>query len=653
MPRPRKDEETQDNPQEESVDPGSEAQATLTLRGPASRVRRELESGPAPEAAESETKEPPSRSDAFAAALQNPNYVVVVKRVRPRTVKDGQGGKIDVNVEVLRDQCPLDLASIEEELAQNHGGRRYVVRILDPESNKAMAHTFLEVPGDPIIQSAGVQGDIDLSGVGTLGAEPPTAAEVLQKTLAEQTSHMQQRISLAQLKQQLSEIEDQAGVGPDRAGDGVVTPNPLIAQQIQTMQRQISDKEAADRIERIQETHRRDMTAMQTRLEEAARPKSDPLASIAPILQAALTQKQIDPMATLQPIMQLIMSQMDQSNKRFELMMSQLQNNQVAQLAGKIDDLRKSPSQKEGSTILETVEIIKQLKHLADNDLEDDDDEDDDKPKDVWEILVGEHLPKVIKLFEDRAFGGRPVTGPEAKAELDKAIKAAEDEAVTRSLAQIRAAQAAPQGAPQPLAAPAPAGPQSNAQILATQPNPFSPPPVAVAPPPAPRPAPPPVAVAPQQVAPPPAPVVPPPAPPAPVAVAPPQVVAPPAAPTPADLTVEQQIQLRSAQVLMLISNEVDMRPREYQWNDAAWHVLPEPILEKICAAPDPVTMLDAFTGQVNQQALQDLKTKVGVNPRNVAWLKVGHDFLREAWPKNMADPAYDPFDDDGDEEEA
>ena len=111
---------------------------------------------------------------------------------------------------------------------------------------------------------------------------------------------------------------------------------------------------------------------------------------------------------------------------------------------------------------------------------------------------------------------------------------------------------------------------------------------------------------------------------------------------------------IRVGGVLEMIEREIELRPNEYLWNyEGAYNALPESVLEKVCAAVDPVMMIDAFAiPNISPDALAALKAKISGNPRILAWLKVGHDELKEWFAEKMKDPKFDPFADDGPEGE-
>lgn len=111
-------------------------------------------------------------------------------------------------------------------------------------------------------------------------------------------------------------------------------------------------------------------------------------------------------------------------------------------------------------------------------------------------------------------------------------------------------------------------------------------------------------------------------------------------------MTLEQEIVIRVGGILEMLEREIELRPNEYLWNyEGAFLRAPESILEKICAAPDPVAMVDAFAiPNISPEKLAELKAKIGANPRVLAWVKAGHDELKMWFEEKKKDISFDPF---------
>jgi hypothetical protein len=116
--------------------------------------------------------------------------------------------------------------------------------------------------------------------------------------------------------------------------------------------------------------------------------------------------------------------------------------------------------------------------------------------------------------------------------------------------------------------------------------------------------------------------------------------------------SVEDEVKLRAASVMAVVERESTLRPRDYQWNYLAWRSLPEDILARLCAAPDPAGLLTVFDGLVNPEALAAMKSRVAADPKLSAWIGRGIVELRDWWKKAETDPDFDPADEDEDGEE-
>lgn len=120
-------------------------------------------------------------------------------------------------------------------------------------------------------------------------------------------------------------------------------------------------------------------------------------------------------------------------------------------------------------------------------------------------------------------------------------------------------------------------------------------------------------------------------------------------------MTVQEEIAFRASGVLEMLARESELRPNEYIWNyEGAWQSLPEPILEKVCAATDPLGVVDALVieGVIDPAKVAELKAKISGDPRALAWVARGLAELKEWWTAKQSDPSFDPFaDEDGDGE--
>jgi hypothetical protein len=112
-----------------------------------------------------------------------------------------------------------------------------------------------------------------------------------------------------------------------------------------------------------------------------------------------------------------------------------------------------------------------------------------------------------------------------------------------------------------------------------------------------------------------------------------------------APVTVEQETALNVGGVIMLIQRETLSRRNYYLWNyEGAWQNLPEELLEKICSAEDCIAMFDVFkVPGINAAEVDELKKRISENAKMVAWLKRGHDELKNWWAEKLKDPNFDP----------
>jgi hypothetical protein len=306
----------------------------------------------------------------------------------------------------------------------------------------------------------------------------------------------------------------------------------------------------------------------------------------------------------------LILKQMqasqDANDRRFSDLMKTMNDDKMGQLMREVQAIKNRPAA-EGGGMVEAMKSFMMMAKMMGMDVpggtgEDDDDDDEDKP--WYEKLADRYLPKLLDMFEEKTKKGETVSREEFMKEMAIAAKQAEDEAVENA----------------------------RRRVLQNTPR-------------APLPPPPPPAVTPAQTLPPP-----------PVSALPPPPPPPPAAPArelPQALSIEQEILIRVGGVLEMLEREMGLRPNEYHWNyEGAYLALPEAVLEQACAAADPVAMVDAFAIKgIEPTKLAELKATIAGNPRVLAWVKAGHDELKEWYAEKLKDPQFDPFADEEEEE--
>ena len=413
-------------------------------------------------------------------------------------------------------------------------------------------------------------------------------------------------------------MEGKAKSASELSEEGLERTARLTAKQIEVEQLQQSLKQMRDRGEgasarrgqddtRIEELDRRLLQAQHAAEIERIQRESDRKIEE---LKALIVSKQPAPQQGGSEVA-LILKQMqvnqDASDRRFGDLMKTMQDDKMNAMLRELQAIKNKPAAETGGMV-ETMKSFMMMAKMMGMDVPggdaDEDDDDDDKP--WYERLADKYLPKLLNVFEEKTAKGEKVTREEFMKEIEGAARQAEDEAVARATQRV-------QHGGQPRALPAPAAPVAQ----------LPPPPPAVS-----------------QLPPPPP------------ASAPSTPPAPPKA-----MTVEQEIALRTSGVLEMLAREIELRPNEYLWNyEGAWQSLPEPILEKVCAAADPAGVVDALflEGVIDPAKVAELKAKIVGNPRVLAWVAQGLAELKEWWASKQQDPTFDPFadEDDGGEEE-
>lgn len=311
----------------------------------------------------------------------------------------------------------------------------------------------------------------------------------------------------------------------------------------------------------------------------------------------------------------LILKQMqinqDASDRRFGDLMKTMQDDKMNAMLRELQAIKNKPAAETGGMV-ETMKSFMMMAKMMGMDVPGgDDDDDDDVDKPWYERLADKYLPKLLGVFEEKTAKGEKVTREEFMREIEGAAKQAEDEAVARATQRVQGNPPA-RGLPAPVAQlPPPPPPPSVTAAAPSTVTQLPPPPPANAPAPSPVP--------------------------------------------PKTMTVQEEIAFRASGVLEMLARESELRPNEYIWNyEGAWQSLPEPILEKVCAATDPLGVVDALVieGVIDPAKVAELKAKISGDPRALAWVARGLAELKEWWTAKQSDPSFDPFaDEDGDGE--
>lgn len=577
------DPETQSLTSDGIASPEAEPQATLTVRGSAKAVKRQLEgdSGDRPREVEKDPSENPGK-DKFTASLRNAKWVVRVKRISPSEFEG-----VNTRVQVFDSELPLSYQEIREEVEKKARGGKYRVAIVDPETNVTIAADTFQVDGDPFVPEL-VPDQEELDRLLVTGGRK-SAAEI-------NTESLERRAALLTKQAEVESIEAELEAARERRKQ-----SKLPAQddtRIADLDRRLTEARHQADLEARDRKHQEEIRELKALIAQAAKPaKSEGASEIALILQ-----QMRDAQAS--------------ADKRFEAMQKQMQDDKLNAILQKVESMNKPV--KSGS-LLEDAEAMLKLKKLFgwggdDDDDDDDNDEDDSRP--WWEKALdklGDKLiPKLVAKFDGLEGDGKKVDRETFLREVDAIAKQAEDEAVARAQQRL-ANPAAPKALPAPPAQIPPPPPSSTSSSAPITQLPPPPPSAPAAPPPVPS----------------------------------------PEAQT-ATMTIEQEIAIRVSGTLALIEREIVLRPNEYHWNyEGCWTSLPEEILEKVVAAADPAGLIDALTlPGMNPEKVAELKAKITGNPRIVAWLTLGMNELKEWWTEKQKDPTFDPFADDGEEEE-
>lgn len=367
---------------------------------------------------------------------------------------------------------------------------------------------------------------------------------------------------------------------------------------------------------RINELDRRLLEAKhQAEIEARDRKHAEEMRELkALIAQQNQKPKQEESNGTMMMLMEQMREDRKQSQQQFTAILTQMKDDKLNAVLEEVKSIRNKPQQ---NNMLEMAETMLKLNKMISGVRDEDEEEDEDDPADDrpwWERAIDKltgkfgdkFLDKLMEKFNGMEGKGEEVTREQFIKDLQNEAQRVADEAV---------AKASRQRLPGPAVNPALPGP---------------PPPPAL-----------PAAAAPTLPPPPPAPAATPSAPPV-------------ATEIPPKLTMEQEILIRVGGVLEIFEREIELRPNEYHWTyEGCFNSLPESILEKVCAAPDAVAMLDAFAiTHISTEKLAEMKAKISANPRMLAWANAGLEELKTWYAAKLQDPKFDPFAGEEGEEE-
>ena len=588
MSRRRRETASETVTQEPEAQSGEGPQIEVKMKGSADEVKAQLGVAQAP------VEEKPRTSRAEVAAesaekflsdLANPTYIVRVKRLRP---KEWHGAK--ANVEVWTSELPLQWEDIRSEVQTTSGGGTYKVAVVDPATGNMVSARNFDGEGDPIVQAEALSEAEKMM----FGGVEKTAADVSLEGLDRRAQVTAKMIEVEALQAQLDDARAQRNGGKKNAPDD---------SKINDLERRMLEAKHQAELEARDRRHSEEMREMKALILQNSKPAQAQGAS------------------EIGMILQQMQKMQESSDKRFGDVMKQMQDDKMALLMQKLDNLEKRPKES-SSGMVEFANTAITMKKLFGWDKDDDDDDadpDDDRP--WWQIALDRLAKKVTPGVIDKIFS--KLDGLESSGKTvskDDFMRINEEEMAVHArkvaeaeVARITAQQAALPPPPPPSPAP-PAAPQQS-----TKPDLKLLPPAAGDPAPTPPPAAPP----------------------------------PPSAPAAALSLAQKRCQIVAGAVAM-IEHEAGLRQRNFEWHYELWDGLPEDVLDAVCTSTDCVTMFDAFKVEgLNAQMLDELKARISADPKAVAWLKRGHDEL-VAWKKKFdADPSFDPgADDPGTEED-
>lgn len=586
--RRREDPSNPPDPQPQETTSG-EPQIEVKMRGSADDVKKQLGVATEPKS-EPEKKNGNGHDDEKSKFVESLRNSRYIIRVKRMTPREFNG--IRTNIEVWNAELPLGYQEIQDEVAKEYGGGKYRVAIVDPASNNTIAADTFVVDGEPIVPESDVSQE-ELDRV-LMRGQPKSAADLTEEGLDRRARVSAKMLEVEALEAQLEEARKRRAGGPkEPARDD---------SRIDELDRKLAEAKHQAELEARDRKHAEEIRELKALIAQQAKPKQEGPSEIALVLQQ-------------------MQKAQEASDRRFEALQRQMQDDKQNQMLEELRSIRNKPAQQQ-SSFLEMAEAMIKMKKLMGWDGGDDDDEDDgDDPSDDrpwWERAIDKlggkfgdkFLDKLMEKFSGMEGKGEAVTREQFIKDLQDEAQRVADEAVAKASRQTLPAPAVNPPLPAPPPPPRPA--------VATPPGPVS-----TLPPPPP--------VVQQQTVPTPA----------------------PAPTTPPKLTVEQEIVLRVGGVLEILEREIELRPHEYHWNyEGALCALPESVLEAVCAAADPLAMMDAFAiPHISPEKLAEMKAKIAGNPKILAWVKTGHDELKLWHAEKQKDPSFDPFADEDEDE--
>lgn len=167
-------------------------------------------------AAASKAKDPATatapRPPRFEAAVKNPLYRIIAKRLSPEQTDDGT--PLQDSYELMP-HSDMTAEEIKRELSENRGGRRWNVRVYD-EEDKALVALTINVPGAPRADPTLAEMDAP-SGSGGREMEQEEELETVEQKIANDPDVVEAQKKNRLLRIQIEREEGEAGLADIRA----------------------------------------------------------------------------------------------------------------------------------------------------------------------------------------------------------------------------------------------------------------------------------------------------------------------------------------------------------------------------------------------------------------------------------------------------
>jgi hypothetical protein len=516
-------------------------------------------------------------------------------RFRVRRTRPTQWKGRDARHVVYEENCPMTYQDIVDEVGKTSGGQQYLITTFDPGTGKTIAGKTFRVDSDPIMKEE-AQPDNALEDMLSQEAEPD-AIEAMQQT-------MKRQLSLAETQAALERTQEMIEGFKRKRNNGQNVDNT----QIQALEKQLTDLR-----------HQRDLDLQKAESDRRLALMEERLNSLSKAPPPTTGKSE------LTTVMETMIKMQDESNKRFERLLESQRQDKLDLI---LQNLNKNSAAGGLGSLKEQVATVKQIRDLFDGG--GGEEGDDAEPKEWYEKLI-DQVPKILEKLGDMSKDGKKVSKEDFLKEIDEATERATKEELAKiQQEQDRKRPALPGPAPSSAE---PAKPQvgrpltpAHVQGLPGTSSSAAPATAAVE-----------VATKPVDALPAAAPEAP--------------------APTVDAPSIEKESLLMVTGVIVAIGVEIEMRKNFYQWNyEGAWQNLPEDILERMCKAPDALSMLEALRvdGLPPEVVvkLDAIKAKVSGAPRAGVWISRGFKELQRWWEEREKDPEFDPGDEDEEQEE-